>query len=173
MGLEQLSIISVLSKGFNRELTINQLSKSIKRSYASTNQHTHSLIKKNILNKKAVGSAILCLLNLKNEETIAHLIFNSMGEKKRFAEGLSGQRRAALEDFITKASTHPTQTIFLEGGIITVVSDKKHNSKVAGFTIKTISPGEFESSVKKINFEDLVILANYEAFWRAISKAVQ
>ncbi|MFH0869549.1 MAG: hypothetical protein V1866_00650 [archaeon] len=170
MASEQSSIIGVLSKGFNRELTINQLSKSIKKSYAFTNQHAHALMKSNILNRKAVGSAILCLLNLKNEETIAHLVFNSMGEKKRFLDSLPEQKRTAINDLLSKLED---RCIFLEKNKLTIISESKEPlaAKLPGFSISTITKPEFERKAKSIDFEALVILANHEQFWKTIGKA--
>jgi len=170
MASEQSSIISVLSKGFNRELTINQLSKSIKKSYAFTNQHAHALMKSNILNRKAVGSAILCLLNLKNEETIAHLVFNSMGERKRFLDTLPEQKRVTLNDLLSKLED---KCVFLEKNKITIISESKESlaAKLSGYSIITITRSEFERRIKSIDFEGLVILANHEQFWNMIAKA--
>jgi transcriptional regulator with PAS, ATPase and Fis domain len=168
MALEQSGIINVLSKGFNRELTINQLSKSIKKSYAFTNQHAHSLIKAEILTKRAIGSAILCLLNLKNEDTIAHLVFNSISDRKKFMESLPEQKRESLKEFLANLED---KCAFLEKNTITIISEEKA-AKLQGYSVITITRSELEKKAKTIDFSNLVILSNHESFWRAISKAV-
>lgn len=79
MNSEQFGIIKAF-RGFSVELTINQLSKAIKKSYAYTNKYAHEMIHEGILNKKEVGHSILCTLNFKNKKVLASLVFLSMSE---------------------------------------------------------------------------------------------
>ena len=82
MNPDQFEIIRAFSTGLNVELTINQISKLIKKSYAFTNKYTHDLIKKDVLKTKVIGSAILCSLNFDNNATIAALVYNSIKDSK-------------------------------------------------------------------------------------------
>lgn len=71
-------IINIFSKELGKELTINQISKELKKSYGSINGYIHELVKLNIINAKPIGSSILCSLNYSTETTIAYLVFNSI-----------------------------------------------------------------------------------------------
>jgi DNA-binding transcriptional ArsR family regulator len=71
-------IIGSFVKSYDRELTINQIAKEIKKSYGSINQHVNLLIKKGLIIKREVGSAILCKLNYNSKKVMAYLVFNSM-----------------------------------------------------------------------------------------------
>ncbi len=79
MDADQFGIIRAF-RGFSVELTINQLSKAIKKSYAYTNKYAHEMIHEGILNKKEVGHSILCTLNFRNKNVLASLVFLSMSE---------------------------------------------------------------------------------------------
>lgn len=79
-----LSIIKPFSKGLKIELTIHQISKLIKKSYAFTNKEARDYIQSRVLNKKVVGNAILCSLNFKNDLAVALLALNSIEDKEKF-----------------------------------------------------------------------------------------
>ena len=90
----QFEIINEFSKGLEVELTINQISKNIGKSYAFTNKYVHELVKLDVIKTKIVGSAILCSLNFHNEITIASLVYNSIKQ--------NGQTKNYKEDIVIK-----------------------------------------------------------------------
>ena len=74
----RFSIVNLFCRDLTRELTIRQISKLIKKSYAHTNQEVWELINKGVINKKDIGKSILCSLNINNDLTKSLLVFNSM-----------------------------------------------------------------------------------------------
>jgi len=93
MITEQFQIIDAC---LGKDLTINQISKIIKKSYAFTNKYTHELIHKNILKKKIIGPSILCSLNYNNEETIACLVYNSIKKSSELDKKIESKAKIVL-----------------------------------------------------------------------------
>lgn len=75
--LGSLEVVKLYSKDINRELTIRQISKLIKKSYAYTNKEVWELIKTGVLNSREIGKSVVCSLNLSNDMTRALLVFGS------------------------------------------------------------------------------------------------
>ena len=166
MITEQLEIIRIFSEEFARELTINQIAKLLKKSYAFTNRYTHELIASKILNKKIVGSSILCSLNMRNEETIGTLVLNSIIKRK---------------DFFDKSRQNvnvPSVSPFF-GGCLFISKNKKYalvqneisveeKKKLDGAVL--ISFEEFRKNVRELDFKSLVICHGHELFWKMIGE---
>ena len=72
----KIEIINLFCKDFSRELTIRQISKLIKKSYAYTNKEVWELINSEVLNKKEIGKSLICSLNF-NKLSKALLTYNS------------------------------------------------------------------------------------------------
>lgn len=84
MNNTKKKIIPLFSKDLDRELTIHQIKKELKRSYHFVYDNVQELIKENVLNKKTRGHSTVCTLNLKNDKTSALLTLNSIEEKEHF-----------------------------------------------------------------------------------------
>lgn len=76
--------MELFNKNFNKEFTINQISKKTGFTYGYTNRETNKLIKEGILNKKTVGNAHLCSLNLKNDSTLSLIYEYEVNKKSEF-----------------------------------------------------------------------------------------
>ncbi len=90
----QLKTVGLFSRELDKEMTIHQITKNLKRSYHFIYDNTQELIKGNILDKKVQGHSTVCSLNLKNEKTKALLILHSVNEKEHFLN--KKQRLASL-----------------------------------------------------------------------------
>ncbi|MBN1503417.1 hypothetical protein JW930_07800 [Candidatus Woesearchaeota archaeon] len=175
MITEQIEVIGLLSKEYNRELTINQISKYIKKSYAFTNKYVRELIDQEILAKKFVGSAILCSLNFYNENTIGLLILSSINNKILYFKKLTPDKRAKIAGFIDSIEDTHHHLVYMKDNRITIVAEDKaqfNAIKLGGFEIEVLNKTEFKLSVSKIDYSKLVILKNHEAYWRLVGKMV-
>lgn len=161
MITEQFQIIDALS-GIEVELTINQISKKIKKSYAFTNKYTHELITSGIILTKVIGSAILCKLNYKNEETIAALCFLSISKNAK-------KDNTNFREIIRKKSIDDTELVIYYEKKLYVITDKKYSSTK---NILVKSSIEFKSELKKFDFSKLQIIHNSEIFWRLVAEIV-
>ncbi|MBW2996476.1 hypothetical protein KY332_04205 [Candidatus Woesearchaeota archaeon] len=144
-----LSIIRLFCRDLTKELTIRQISKLIKKSYAYTNKEVWNLIKQNILNKKEIGKSIICSINLKNKKTRALLTFNSALEDHKDFNTIELKQNNVLTAFFSKNKLY-------------IISDKKF--KTPG---KILTKQEFISSIKDIGLGNTPVYG-YEKYWEII-----
>ncbi len=140
-------IIGLFAEELGRELTINQISKKLKKSYASINSHARNLISKGILNKKDVGSAILCSLNYENNEVIGYLILNSMSKSKNMPEKFN--KDSLLCAFKLDDKTYCYSI----------------SEKIKG--CENFDRNNFKKIVKN-NLGKIMIIKGYEVFWNLV-----
>jgi len=164
----QLNIIKLFSQKPDVELTIHQISKNIKKSYAFTNKYAHEMLKQDILKKKVVGNAILCSLNKDNDQLLGLLVMNSINKKMQFEHSLKNEYKIELSDFLR--SIDGAKIIFLTGSSMTIISDDAAISakKVAGFKINVISYDSFIKNKGGLELSDVIVLKNHEQFWSMI-----
>lgn len=111
MNNTKLKIVALFSTELDREFTIHQIKKELKRSYHLIYDNTTELITENILDKKIRGHSIVCSLNLKNEKTKGMLILNSMDEKGGFLD-----KKAVLKSLfeeLVKNITNKIEVLFI------------------------------------------------------------
>lgn len=171
MKTPELETISIFSKDLFLNLTINQISKKLDKSYAFTNQHIKSFLDEGILQKRVVGSAILCSLNFSNERTLGLLMLNSIVEKQ--AQKIDKKIESIVSN-IKKAKG--VKSIFLAKDTVTIICENKDelqthllkNSNNQNVTLIDIN--EFKLSFKNIDMKNVTIIEGYESFWRLISE---
>ncbi len=161
MASEESLIITSLLESRDKELTIHQISKSIKKSYAYTNKHVHAMIKKCMLKNKVIGPAILCSLDFRNEETIASLVYISMIKKAR--HNLTDKQHVLIEKY--------------SGLGILVYYDQKlsliSDEKTKNIAINVLTTEKFLSNIKTYDFSKNIVLSGHELFFRLVSKVMQ
>jgi hypothetical protein len=157
---EEIELILAVLESENKELTIHQISKSIKKSYAYTNKYAHSLIKKKIFKKKVIGPSILCSLNFLNEEAIASLVYMSMLKK---AEYKTNEKQTQAIEKYSKLGI----LVHYREKIIIISDEKIKDSKLT-----ILSKNEFLSEARGYNLHNLTVLSNHEQFWRLIAKVM-
>lgn len=168
---EQFQILDAFSSAINVELTINQIAKIIKKSYAFTNKYTHELIEQRILKKKEVGSAILCSLDYSNEATIGCLIYNSINKKLTYIKSsdTKGAGVSKTRERLDNLRLPESNLAFVYGGKLFIVGNpEKGKSTDASF----ISHDSFVSELRSYDFSKILILQGYEYFWKTVSKVV-
>ncbi|MBN1156738.1 hypothetical protein JXA85_03920 [Candidatus Woesearchaeota archaeon] len=170
--MKHSEIIRIFSSEFKRELTINQVAKLIKKSYAFTNAAVHQLIGEGILKRRIIGSSILCSLDIANEKTIALLVYNSINRANDFLHSIGEEKRKLILDFVEKSEEICPSSIYLDSEITVVTDNKLHKLQLKGFRINTISRKEFESKARKINYRNMVVIKNHEEFWRMLARTV-
>lgn len=84
-------IISIFNRDIFSFLSINQISKILKKSYPNINLKVNDLIKEGILLKYELGKSYFCSINLDNEKAIALLTLNEAEKKEIFLKQLKKQ----------------------------------------------------------------------------------
>ena len=174
MKSSELETISIFSKDLALSLTINQISKKLDKSYAFTNQHIRGFLDQGILQKKIVGSAILCSLNFSNEKTLGLLMLNSIEEKQLFLNKLDKKTL----DFIKEVKkNHGIKSIFFVKENINIICENKQLTesaiskiKYSNHKIMITDENEFKLGFKNLDMQNLTIIEGYESFWRLISE---
>jgi hypothetical protein len=167
---EQFDIIEVFSGGINVELTIHQISKILKKSYAFTNKYTHELIQADILTKRAIGSAILCSLNFQNEETIAALVYNSIRKKTSFDNSsVKSPAKSQYHEIIQENESQNAIFIAYDQKLMAIFPDEKA-FKSGKKETSAITYDSFRKDIKKYDFSKIVVLKEHERFWRLVAK---
>lgn len=139
-------IVDLFAKELGRELTINQISKELKKSYASINGHVRGMITSGLLNSKDVGSAILCSPNYENPEIVGYLVLNSIQR--------TGKSTAKdIDERVTCAFTIGKTVYYHAIGDIHVKNWKKIDDL---------------KSIVKEKLGDVRIIKGHEVFWRFI-----
>lgn len=173
MITQELEAISIFSKDLGLDLTINQISKKLNKSYAYTNKFIRDLLDTGILSKKIVGSAILCSLNFSNEKTLGLLMLNSIDDKTNFLKKTDDK----IKDQITKLSYTPSlKAIFTNNNHFTIICEDKekanqyiNNLGLSEIKINIIEQNEFKLSLRALDLKEITILEGYETFWKLIA----
>lgn len=170
MSSDLTEIIRVFSTEIDRELTIHQISKLIKKSYAYTHKEVRNMISTGILKKKIVGNAILCSLDYTNDETIALLALTS-------AKGL-GEKKEEYKDMIKTLKEVVVYSVFSKGKNVVIVCEDEFriNEYIpklpTGYEYNVIDKEKFKLNVSN---EDLAkqVIFGFENFWKMISEVVR
>ena len=181
MKTPELETVRIFSRDIFLNLTINQISKELNKSYAFTNRYVRDFLSEGILAKKVVGSAILCSLNFSNEKTLGLLMLNSIEEKARFTQKADKKVLGLLQQ-LKKA--HGLRSLFISGDKISMICEKKQETesfldefmKKSGSKnsadIILMDENEFRLAFRSIDFKNTVIMEGYEKFWKLIAKMV-
>ena len=81
--LGKIEIVKLFGRDLTRELTIRQISKLIKKSYAYTNKTVWELIKEGVLTSREIGRSVVCSLDIGNEVTRELLAFGSFLDRPK------------------------------------------------------------------------------------------
>ncbi|MFH2020364.1 MAG: hypothetical protein ABIJ34_03055 [archaeon] len=161
MYIDQFEIIKAFSSGIKVELTINQICKIIKKSYAFTNKYVHALAEEGIILKRAIGPSILCTLDMTSERTIACLTYLSIEKASVFLNDSKLNIAANLKEGIVAYVKQNKLHVFSESGGSVEVEKLKvishHLSELAG-------------EISGLDLTHIYIVKGHEAFWRIASK---
>ncbi|PLW79787.1 hypothetical protein C0585_05905 [Candidatus Woesearchaeota archaeon] len=177
MKTPELETINLFSKDLTLNLTINQISKELNKSYAFTNKYVRDFLDEGILSRKIVGSAILCSLNFSNEKTLGLLMMNSIDDKMNFMKK-SNPKMLSLS--IQLASTPTLKSLFLLNNKFHIICEDKKLasdyfdsiSKTINKNITLLDQNEFKLGVKGFDLKKITILEGYERFWKLISEII-
>ncbi|HIH42964.1 TPA: hypothetical protein HA246_04935 [Candidatus Woesearchaeota archaeon] len=177
-----IEIISIFYKDLDREYTIRQVSKQIKKSYAYTNIRCRELIYQGILSKKVVGASILCRLNYKSDKTLGLLVLKSILEKtaelekdkkneneKKFVEDATEVERS-LKEF--------SDSIFFAQNKFHIIckNEMELNQKLSSLDLKhgfaVYDKNSFKQYVKQQGLQEVIIIYGFENFWRVIADGI-
>ena len=174
MKTPELETISIFSKDLALALTINQISKKLDKSYAFTNKYIRDFLDDGILQKKVVGSAILCSLNFSNEKTLGLLMLNSIEEKQQFLQKTDKKTIELIKEI---KKTHGIKSVFFINGNINLICENKAQTTLLlsnitnqNHKITIVDENEFKLGFKTLDMQNLTIIEGYESFWRLISE---
>ena len=131
------------------------------------------LIHENILQKKIVGSAILCSLNYKNEVTVALLVLISTQEKQKYLEKIKKTESLEIEEFIKIADEESVLSAFIHNSTLNIICNNPEDFRDIGFKdykLRIMNRTDFILSVNRLDFEKITILYGHEQFWKLVSK---
>lgn len=171
----ELKTISIFSTDLSLDFTINQISKALNKSYAFTNKFIRNLLDENILNKKIVGSAILCSLNFANEKTLGLLMLNSIERKNQFLQKSDKNKHKIIQ--VLKNAPN-IKTIFFSDNKFKIITDDKQKlksflkaSKIEkSVNFQLIDSNEFKLAISSLNMRNTIILEGYEIFWKLVAQ---
>ncbi|MBI2135928.1 hypothetical protein HYU06_02575 [Candidatus Woesearchaeota archaeon] len=171
-----IEIISIFYKNLDREYTIRQISKQIKKSYAYTNIRCRELISQAVLSKKIVGASILCKLNYKNDKALGLLILNSILEKTRELDKDKKLAEDAAE--IELNIKWFSDSIFFAQNKFHILckNELECNQKLSALDLKhgfaVYDKNSFKQYVKQHGLHDVVLIYGFENFWRVIADGI-
>lgn len=173
----ELELMQIFLSELGSSLTINQVSKEIKKSYAYTNGFVRQLIDEKIISKKIVGSAILCSLNFNSEKTIGLLALHSINNKTQFIENRSSKEITEITKKIDLYNIPGVAySVFTDTKkIIIIGQDKKKISEhfaQKNILVDVIDKEEFQLSIKSLDIKKIIVLEGHETFWKLIAKMV-
>lgn len=168
---------------FNRDptlfLSINQISKRLKKAYPHINSKVNALIKQGILNKTLVGRSCLCSINLQSDKAIVLLSYNEIEKKESYlhsfenAESILSELRKIKSDF-------QVYTIFVQNKQICFVIDHIYDKEAIKNSFPSIrrlkpvfmSKSDFQKRVEsdKSFITDPIVLYSPEAYYELISE---
>lgn len=169
MAEQHSEIIRAFIDNPDKKLTINQISKLIKRSYFFTNTNARKLIQEGVLNKEIIGHSILCSLNFNNDKTIGLLITNSM-KKKNNTEAKDKRIKDAQILINELKSKTIIYTAFLKDKLVIVAENELEAARL--LQSKDLKNLEIEI-IGKENFSkehliNSIIIYGFEEFWRLV-----
>ena len=177
MKTPELETISIFSKDLTLNLTINQISKQLNKSYAFTNKYIRNFLDGGILSKKIVGSAILCSLNYSNEKTLGLLMLNSIEDKMNY---VSKANPKIFQSVALLKQATSTISIFIKNNKFYMICDDKESVEnyikqfkkqisVKRSDIILIGSDEFKLNIRDLDMKKIIIMEGYESFWKLIS----
>jgi len=165
--MEQIAeIVKLFCKDIFREITIRQISKSIKKSYAYTNKEVWGLVEKGVLKEKKIGNSVVCSINISSESARALLSFNSFLEKEEYFKK-NEDVKSKIAHLINESKEKGVFTAFLVKNELVLVCFDKSVFKGSELKAKIITQDEFSSFIKNSGFDNLVVYG-YEKYWESI-----
>jgi hypothetical protein len=176
MVLPALPVLESLCAAAQGELTINQLAKTLRKSYGYTNAHVHALKKQGILQTREVGSALLCSINYASEESIGLLALASIRKKRSYLDGLTAKERAAIMRVLQSASP-AIRMAYQHKRTITIIADapvegiaQSLHAATPSLPLRVVRTEDAEKELRALDITHTVILQHHEAFWTAIAR---
>ncbi|MBS3158466.1 hypothetical protein J4206_04220 [Candidatus Woesearchaeota archaeon] len=181
-----IEIISIFYKDLDREYTIRQVSKQIKKSYAYTNIRCRELISQGILSKKVVGASILCRLNYKSDKTLGLLVLKSILEKTAEIEKEKKNEndKKLAEDFkeVERSLKEFSESIFFAQNKFHVIckNEMELNQKLSSLNLSLKNSSgfavydkqSFVQYVKQNGLKEIILIYGFENFWRVIADGI-
>jgi hypothetical protein len=134
-------------------LSINQISKKLKKSYPYINSKVNELIEQGIFNKIQVARSYLCSINLKNDQAIVLLTLNEIKKKNKF---LIKKKNFEIEKITKIKNKFKIYTIFFSDNklcfVLDYINDKDAILNQFPF-IKKYNPRFFD----KISFQENIL----------------
>ncbi|NTV24509.1 MAG: hypothetical protein HGA85_09195 [Nanoarchaeota archaeon] len=132
-GRLELEIIDLFERDISQVFSINEIAKTLGKSYPSVNLKVSSLIDEEVITKNQVGRSYLCHVNLKNQKTIALLsLIQSSKLHESKLKTLEPEVQKLLEVFDIYTVFHCKERLyFVLGHIYDQEAIKKYSRRIA------------------------------------------
>ncbi|MEM3373983.1 MAG: hypothetical protein QXE31_02060 [Candidatus Woesearchaeota archaeon] len=169
-------IISIFNRDISTLLSINQISKKLKKSYPNINNKVNSLIKEGILTKLETGRSYLCTINLENEKAIALLTINEADKKKQYEKKIN-LIKEEINDIKNKFKVytillHNTTLIFVLDYLNDKEAIKNLYENIKKFDLIFFDKTSFQQYlIKNPNLlNEFIIIYSYEKYYELVNE---
>ena len=163
-SLEQ-DIVALYNRDLTASLSINEIARSLKKTYPYIYKKVNSLIQKEILKRTVIGRSHVCTINLQSELAILLLSINEV-QKKQDLKKTSKEFRF-IADILENEADNIITAVRIRQKIILVTSKPKHiNIPQAVFMDKRT----FLAYLVEEDMADHAILYSCEQFFNCIKE---
>jgi DNA-binding Lrp family transcriptional regulator len=171
-------ILSIFNRDISSFLSINQISKRLKKSYPYINIKVNQLIEEGVLNKASVGKSYQCSINLNNEKAVALLSLNEVEKKEIVLKKLNNYDQ--LETAIYKLRKEfKIYSLLLSKNTLIFILDYLHDKEaiigmapeITKYDLLFFDKVGFQQYVLKNSniLVDLIILYSFEKYFEFIN----
>jgi hypothetical protein len=167
--LEQ-SIISVFQNDLTNTFSINELAKSLKKSYPLINHKSNFFLREGVLKKINIGRSYQCYLNLENDKTKILMSINEVINRELFLD--KEKNFYLVVDQITRFLSNS----YLRENILTIllvnkeliVVTKNEDPELFDKMNSTIALGKYALKIYHLNSFKEMVLANTSYYYNHI-----
>ncbi len=146
-GKVEEQIISIFNRDITQLLSINQISKILKKAYPHINSKVNQMISEQVLSKTNIGRSYFCSINLESSKSIALL---SLAEsEKKIEDGLKKELKNIKSEFLI-------YTVFMAKNRVYFVLDHLHDREAIKKKLKSLKKYEL-LFFSKDEFKNLVL----------------
>ena len=175
----ELDIIRLFNRDVALQLSINQISKKLGKSYPHINSKVNELIDQGILNKTQVGRSHLCSVNLLNDKAVLLLSMNESLKKDKKIKKIknSGKFIEEIREIGKEFDVHTiilldTNLIFVLDHIYDKEAIKNTFSAIKKFDLDFFTKEEFQQHLlqpKEIQ-DSKVIMYSFENYFEIVQE---
>jgi hypothetical protein len=121
-------IIGIFNRDISSFLSINQISKKLKKAYPYINAKVTELIDEGVLNKAQIGRSYQCSINLHNEKAVALMTLNEVEKKDKHLMKIDNSAKL-IEEINSIKKEFRIYTVLLYDSSLIFVLDYLHDKE--------------------------------------------